>query len=682
MKNNIKILNFKSNKKMELEKDKDKIEEEMEENKLILNFNDTSNIKNSNVLYIEKIKNLLELIINQNNLNKKYKISLFKIRGFDPVSIFNEIDTISSGFINDKDLEEYLSKNNIKTEQKILHLFFRQFNKEGKDKNLWRKDFLGFIYFDVNKKDIKTEELNNFNKDEINQNFLNLIKSEFEFIRERNKLINEILQIKDFSTFEAFNLISINKNFIDYNNTKQFLGNKYQDNEIKELIYRFDLNNDKKISYEEFQDIFFPFQSHLHLDIEEKKEKEDFIENKNYITLDIYKNFILSSPNIIDEDENDLKEEEIKININNSLNKRLNEFNENNSEGKKEFNDEDLKIKYDEKLINKLNQEKHFYNDNNYKIYDNVKLKCEGDKIKSYIFSNDLNKTNSNDNNLLKEKEKNKDSLHLDEINNINIISEKQKKSLSKSEIVLSNSNINLNNATDFKKTQIKYILEDDKDIVRLFIDFIQSIIILENMAEDIKETIILYNEITSLELFYMFNIDNDDLISKKNFLQICNNKFYFYPTEKQIKLLFDRYDLDNDGFFNLNEFINMISPLRKEYLALNKKEGKRKKMKNINFEYKIKVIELFKRIIENENLIYDLKMKIKTNKKYNFVFLWGIMMKYSNDGKKMDKNEFNCFLETFQCFLTNFELDIIFYKLSMGNSEIKYDSLYKQILL
>ena len=562
-----------------------------------------------------------------------------------------------------------------------MHLFFRQFNKEGKDKNLWRKDFLGFIYFDVNKKDIKTEELNNFNKDEINQNFLNLIKSEFEFIRERNKLINEILQIKDFSTFEAFNLISINKNFIDYNNTKQFLGNKYQDNEIKELIYRFDLNNDKKISYEEFQDIFFPFQSHLHLDIEEKKEKEDFIENNNYITLDIYKNFILSSPNIIDEDENDLKEKEIKININNSLNKRL-KFNENNSEGKKEFNDEDLKIKYDEKLIKELNQEKHFYNDNNDKIYDNVKLKCEGDKIKSYIYSNDLNKTNFNDNNLLKEKEKNKDSLHLDEINNINIISEKQKKSLSKSEIVLSNSNINLSNATDFKKTQIKYILEDDKDIVRLFIDFIQSIIILENMAEDIKETIILYNEITSLELFYIFNIDNDDLISKKNFLQICNNKFYFYPTEKQIKLLFDRYDLDNDGFFNLNEFINMISPLRKEYLALNKKEGKRKKMKNINFEYKIKVIELFKRIIENENLIYDLKMKIKTNKKYNFVFLWGIMMKYSNDGKKMDKNEFNCFLETFQCFLTNFELDIIFYKLSMGNSEIKYDSLYKQILL
>ena len=46
---------------------------------------------------------------------------------------------------------------------------------------------------------------------------------------------------------------------------KQFLGNKFQDNEIKELIHRIDLNNDKKISYEEFQDLFFPFQTHLHL---------------------------------------------------------------------------------------------------------------------------------------------------------------------------------------------------------------------------------------------------------------------------------------------------------------------------------------------------------------------------------------------------------------------------------
>ena len=56
-------------------------------------------------------------------------------------------------------------------------------------------------------------------------------------------------------------------------------------------------------------------------------------------------------------------------------------------------------------------------------------------------------------------------------------------------------------------------------------------------------------------------------------------------------------------------------------------------------------------------------------------------MTKFSQDGKKLNKDEFNNFLEKFQCFLTQYELDVIFYKFSMGNNEIKYDSLYKEII-
>ena len=55
--------------------------------------------------------------------------------------------------------------------------------------------------------------------------------------------------------------------------------------------------------------------------------------------------------------------------------------------------------------------------------------------------------------------------------------------------------------------------------------------------------------------------------------------------------------------------------------------------------------------------------------------------MKFSQDGKKVDKNEFNNFLENFKCFLTNYELDVIFYKFAKGNKEIKYDSLFKEII-
>ena len=106
------------------DEEEEKIEEEAkEEKKLILNLNDVSDLGNKNASYIPKIQNLLEFIITQNNINKKYKFALFKIRGFNPDSIFNEIDTISSGFINSKDLEEYLTKYNVKVEKEILKRF-------------------------------------------------------------------------------------------------------------------------------------------------------------------------------------------------------------------------------------------------------------------------------------------------------------------------------------------------------------------------------------------------------------------------------------------------------------------------------------------------------------------------------------------------------------------------------
>ena len=659
---------------------------DLEEKSFKLNVNETSNIENLNIAYIPKIKNLLEFIITQNNINKKYKFSLFKIRGFDPNTIFNEIDTISSGFINSKDLDEYLSNNNIKIETEILNLFIRLFNKEGKDKNLYQKDFIDFINFGVPITEKTSSELNNYNKDEINKFFLNLMISEFELIKNQKKLINEIIQIKEFSTFEAFNIISSNKNYIDLNMLKQFLGNKFQDNEIKELIHRIDLNNDKKISYEEFQDLFFPFQTHLHLDSEEEKEIDNFIQNKYYINSTLYENYILSSPNIIDKKDNILNEKEIKININKNTNNKIKDSNnEIDFEEKKEYNDEDLLIKYDENLIKELNEKNDISSDsreNNDENYFSLKLKCENDKIKTGKIINDLSKHDgSNFESInINKKEENKEILSLNTIKNINE-NENQNRILSKSELILPNNNINTNLILTNKHIQLDFLTETDKDIIRSFIDYIQTLILLENKLETIKESISLCNDISLLDIFNFFNKDKDDLITKINFIQICQNKFYIYPTEKQIKLVYDRYDLDNDGILNSNEFLKMISPLKKEYLIIGKEKDKNKNIKDIDFETKEKITELFKRIIENESLIYDLKMKLKSDKNFNFVFLWGIIMKFSQDGKKVDKNEFNNFLENFKCFLTNYELNVIFYKFAMGNKEIKYDSLFKEII-
>ena len=670
---------------MEFEEEEKEEEENMN---WILNPNEVYNLNISNITYIPKIKNLFEFIISQNNINKNYKIALIKIRGFNPISIFNEIDTISSGFINSKDLDEYLSKNNINIEKELLQLFIRQFNKEGNGNNLCQKDFIEFFYFDINKTRVKIGELN-FNKNEIDKNFLDLIKAEFELIKNIKNLINEIIHIKEFSTFEAFNIISENNNYIDDNNLEKFLEKKFQKNEIKELIYRIDLNNDKKITYEEFQDFFFPFQSHLNLDFEEEKQNFDyFIQNKYFLKLNSYEDIFLSSPNILDKK---IQVNEIKLNLKNE--KEINNFNEFDKEENK-INNEDFKIIYDEKLLNDLNEDQEINNKNN-KDKDNflsTTLDYENDKIKTSEIINELNIVYRDNYNKLNEKDENQDILNINSINNINNENIKQinnnsnNNNLSNSATASlnNNNNININNNNIEKKIKspnMNNLTEKDKEIVRYFIDYIHSIILLENKSESMKESLSLCNDITLSDIFNIFNKDRDDLISKNNFIKICNMKFYIYPTQNQVQYLYDRYDIDNDGILNKEEFIKMLSPLKEEYLLLNQKRTKNKNIKEISFASKKKVIELLKQLIENESVIYDLKKKLINQKNFNFVFLWGIMLIFSQDLKKLDKEEFNNFLEKFGCYLTKYELDMVFYKISNGNNDIKYDSLYKEII-
>ena len=660
---------------MEFEEEEKK---EEENNNWILKPNEAFGMNVSNIIYIPKIKNLFEFIITQNNINKNYKISLLKIRGFAPISMFNEIDTISSGFINYKDLDEYLSNNNINIEQELLKLFIRQFNKEGNDNNLSQKDFLEFFYYDINKNEVKIGELN-FNKDEINKNFLDLIKSEFELIKNLKNLINDIIHINEFSTFEAFNIISENNNYIDDNCLEKFLENKFKKNEIKELIYRIDLNNDKKITYEEFQDFFFPFQSHLHLDLEEEKQEIDyFIKNKYFLKLNSYEDYFLTSPNILDKK---IQVNEIKLNLKNS--KEINDFNELEKEENK-INNEDYKIIYDEKLLNDLNEEQETINKNyNKDNFCSTTLDYESDKIKTSEIINELNIIYRDNYTKLNEKDEKQDILNINSVNNINNennieqINNNNNNTLAKSATV----SLNSNNLNKIKSPNMNNLTEKDKDIIRYFIDYIHSIILLENKSENLKESLSLCHDISISDIFNIFNKDRDDLISKNNFIKICNMKFYIYPTQNQIQYLYDRYDLDNDGILNKDEFLKMLSPLKEEYLLLNQKRTKNRNIKEISFSSKKIVIKLLKQLIENESIIYDLKKKLINQKNFNFVFLWGIMLIFSQDLKKLDKEEFNNFLEKFGCYLTKYELDMVFYKISNGNNDIKYDSLYKEII-
>ena len=366
--------------------------------------------------FMEDIKNMMEYIMTENNNNKKHKIALYEIRGFDPYLIFNDIDSISSGYINHSDLNEYLSNNNIKSDKDIILLFIREYNKKENDNNLNSQDFIKFISFDINKNELNLGTLD-FDKNEIKKHFLSLIISEFELIKEKNELIKKIIKNRKFSTFEAFYNISNDNKYIDFNCLKLFLGEKFNDDEIKELLYRIDLNDDKKISYDEFQDMFFPFQKHLLFEETNEDEKYDYgIESYNDVLInysDIYnidvnpfKDNSLTEPKIVcnynefeDEDDNDNFKLEININ-------KINNNNIDSDEKKPSKNNinidlyksDDFKIKYDENLINEISGKNN--EEDNKEIYG-----------VNYIDDNDLN--DNNDNNDDSKKDDNKDNIKL-----------------------------------------------------------------------------------------------------------------------------------------------------------------------------------------------------------------------------------------------------------------------------
>ena len=215
------------------------------------------------------------------------------------------------------------------------------------------QDFVNFLNFDIDKSTINIVNLN-YDINEIRKIFLNVIESELKLIEEINEIINKIKKIRDFSTYEAFFKLSNNKKHTDLDCLNIFLENNFSENEIKELIYRLDLDNDGKISYYEFQDIIFPFQNHLNsedinnVNLNNNEEnKYDIVINYEYdFNFKTYKDKYLTEPKIINNYNSDEDEEEEK---DNNINVKENKYESDN-------NIENYKIKYDENLYNEIDK--------------------------------------------------------------------------------------------------------------------------------------------------------------------------------------------------------------------------------------------------------------------------------------------------------------------------------------
>lgn len=209
------------------------------------------------------------LINQRENEIDDIRCKLCENKKFVPRDLFAIIDVDAKNFISLKDLMIYLNAKFVKYEEKFLRRFIHNFDKD----NDFAINFDEFLRIVLTRKNdsVKDEcESRKNNEDDKIDNecenlFLDIIKCELDLVQALANIANDLKNAKDFTTYEAFISIVNDGKYITEENLGNFLYDKnvkLKKNEIRELMSRIDSDADGKISYDEFQEIFFPYKDH------------------------------------------------------------------------------------------------------------------------------------------------------------------------------------------------------------------------------------------------------------------------------------------------------------------------------------------------------------------------------------------------------------------------------------
>ena len=315
---------------------------------------------------------------------ESFRSSLCSLPNFSPVSIFSYLDQNLKSFLTIKDLNSFLESQNSKFNENYLRKLIHNFDKDG-DFSLNLHEFSCLI---LSKKKNKNEIFSSYRteiNDEVKMDLKNILEKEMELIKELNDIAKEIKNSKIFSTYEAFMVIVGGDKYITKNNLGKFMNDNYMEineDDLKSIMFRIDSDNDDKISYEEFKEIFYPLKeeystsNEINNDYNINENKKEFIFNDRDITSK-YLSKEFDNENNLDNNENEsniINENKEDNKINEEENKDLednNNMNENKGKKKKITKKTILKPK----LQSNLNQNKDINNDNSSTNYI-LKSKC------------------------------------------------------------------------------------------------------------------------------------------------------------------------------------------------------------------------------------------------------------------------------------------------------------------
>ena len=322
---------------------------------------------NNNKNKLSKIIIDFFLKINEmDNSIEKIRSNLYSIPTFSPKKLFSFLDKNSKSFLTLDDFKFFLRDNKISFSEKNLRKLIHNFDKKN-DFSINYEEFLGII--SPKKKEVipdskeEQEEIST----EIQKIFGELISQELKFIEKCLELSEKTNRFAEFSSYEAFKEIVGTEKYITIENLKKFFTKKamkIEENEMNQLLLRFDKDNDGVISYEEFKDIFSPLNNN------------EIINNTNR---DYNKDFLYQYD--IDDENNDIKFNKEDLNtkvINNNNDKNNNNlplkienkfhYKENNENDKNKINiskaEERYSFNYETDLDNVNNRKKQINNRN------------------------------------------------------------------------------------------------------------------------------------------------------------------------------------------------------------------------------------------------------------------------------------------------------------------------------
>ena len=611
---------------------------------------DNSNINNREIVENINIKNNKN-INNNNNNNNDYN-NLFSSNNFSG-NISSTDFNKSDNFISENNINNNIQKNN-EIEYKIINE--NEYNIENDNINI------------NNNKKLKKELNNKLNIERENLEYIQNKKENdlSDEIKEEDLYIQKNTNIEIKKEDNLKEQIETNNNSLNHNSNSD---NSHANNiNVNGSLFTCGGNIDQeKITLK---------PGVQEIENEEYKYKINSIQTNNDLVTQIKSEYKMESPfTNINKNLNDVFSKEVFIKNNNQKNS---EFLNNN----KYFyfqdriqREEDEKINYIPKnkneniYINKMNKEKKKNN-----IIKNLNMnKAFKEQIheerEDYIGElSEIKYKYSNEKYIIENNNlKNNLKLINNTENNMNLFSNEiitQKSESSENDDFTPNNEQtihDLSHIIDINSNEYNF---SSKTSINIFLDYIDNILKLESTCLILKESLALREDITFKELFCLFDYHKNKNISVHEFKKVCKNILGLYPTTDQVTLIFKRYDMNKDEKLDLKEFLNMISPIKKEYLSILFGDKRiQKPFRSELGDKSKKIIEnLTKAIILNETNYYEIKEKMRMNN-FNKKEVWNILMQFSKNKNYLNKKNFDRFLKAHSYYLTSYEIDIIFNK-------------------